>query len=241
MELKKATELYLEKNGYDRFDLKAVLFDMDGVLYDSMRNHAFSWTKVMLRHGFKMTEREAYLHEGRTGDNTIDIVSKREGRTIGAEERKKIYAEKMKAFADCPPVVPMDGSLELLEKVTGNGYFVMLVTGSGQATLLDRLNTDFPGFFTRERMITAFDVTKGKPNPEPYLKALERGNLQPDEAIVVENAPLGIQAAKAAGIFTIAANTGLLSDNVLQEAGADIVFPSIRAIYDNWEKILNVL
>jgi hypothetical protein len=49
--------------------LKAVLFDMDGVLYDSMKNHALSWTKVMLRHGFLMTEQEAYMHEGRTGDD----------------------------------------------------------------------------------------------------------------------------------------------------------------------------
>jgi HAD superfamily hydrolase (TIGR01509 family) len=219
--------------------LKAVLFDMDGVLYDSMKNHAVSWTKVMLRHGFQMTEQEAYMHEGRTGDNTIDIISKREGKDVGAEERKKIYAEKTREFALCPSVVPIDGSLELLKKVTGSGLSVMLVTGSGQPTLLDKLNTDFPGFFTRERMITAFDVTKGKPHPEPYLMALEKGNLKPDEAIVVENAPLGIQAAKAAGLFTVAANTGPLPDAVLSEAGADMVFPSIRAVYDNWEKIMN--
>jgi HAD superfamily hydrolase (TIGR01509 family) len=217
--------------------IKAVLFDMDGVLYDSMRNHAVSWTKVMYRHGFQMTEQESYLHEGRTGDDTIDIISKREGKEIGAEERRKIYAEKTREFALCPPVVPIDGSLELLKKVTDSGLFVMLVTGSGQPTLLEQLNMDFPGFFARERMITAFDVTKGKPHPEPYLTALEKGNLQPDEAIVVENAPLGIQAAKAAGLFTIAANTGPLPDFVLSDAGADIVFPSIRAVYDNWDKL----
>jgi HAD superfamily hydrolase (TIGR01509 family) len=217
--------------------LKAVLFDMDGVLYDSMKNHASSWTKVMLRHGFQMTEQEAYLHEGRTGDDTINIVSKREGKETGTEERKKIYAEKTIEFAACPPVVPIDGSLELLKKVIDSGLFVMLVTGSGQPTLLDQLNKDFPGFFIHERMVTSFDVTKGKPHPEPYLTALKRGNLQPDEAIVVENAPLGIQAAKAAGLFTIAANTGPLPDDVLREAGADIIFPSIRTVYDNWDKL----
>jgi beta-phosphoglucomutase-like phosphatase (HAD superfamily) len=86
-------------------------------------------------------------------------------------------------------------------------------------------------------MVTSFDVTKGKPHPEPYLTALKRENLQPDEAIVVENAPLGIQAAKVAGLFTIAANTGPLPDDVLREAGADIIFPSIRAVYDNWDKL----
>jgi HAD superfamily hydrolase (TIGR01509 family) len=225
----------------NRDQLKAVLFDMDGGLYDSMKNHASSWTKVMLRHGFRMVEQEAYMHEGRTGDDTIDIISKREGKEIGAEERKKIYAEKTGEFAACPPVVPMDGSLELLKKVTGSGLSVMLVTGSGQPTLLEQLNRDFPGFFARERMITSFDVTKGKPHPEPYLTALKRGNLKPSEAIVVENAPLGIQAAKAAGLFTVAANTGPLPDAVLHEAGADIVLPSIRAVYDNWDNLLNCL
>jgi HAD superfamily hydrolase (TIGR01509 family) len=221
--------------------LKAVLFDMDGVLYDSMKNHVSSWTKVMLHHGFRMTEQEAYMHEGRTGNDTIDIISKREGKEIGMDEKKIIYAEKTREFAACPTVVPINGSLELLKKVTGSGLFVMLVTGSGQLTLLEQLNRDFPGFFVREKMITSFDVTKGKPHPEPYLTALERENLKPFEAIVVENAPLGIQAAKAAGLFTVAANTGPLPDAVLYEAGADIVFPSIRAVYDNWNKLLDSL
>jgi HAD superfamily hydrolase (TIGR01509 family) len=238
MELKKAAGLYLEKNGYDGFDLKAVLFDMDGVLYDSMKNHATAWTKTMLRHGFPMTEQESYLHEGRTGDNTIDIISKQLGIIIGQEERKKIYAEKMKEFALCPPVKPISGSAELLNKVIANGLFAMLVTGSGQPTLLDQLNRDFPGVFIRERMITSFDVKKGKPDPEPYLRALEKGNLKPDETFVVENAPLGVQAAKAAGLFTIAANTGPLPDSVLWNAGADIVFPSIRAVYEALDDIL---
>ncbi|MDR2680306.1 MAG: HAD-IA family hydrolase, partial [Tannerella sp.] len=170
---------------------------MDGVLYDSMPNHAVSWAKVMQSRGFKMTEEEAYMHEGRTGDDTIDIISKREGKNVSPEERKIIYREKIEAFNSCPAVLPMKGSAELLQKVTGCGLFAMLVTGSGQPSLLDRLNSDFPGIFIRERMVTSLDVKKGKPNPEPYLTALEKGRLKPDEAIVIENAPLGIEAAHA--------------------------------------------
>jgi HAD superfamily hydrolase (TIGR01509 family) len=217
--------------------LKAVLFDMDGVLYDSMKNHASAWSKVMFRHGFQMTEQEAYMHEGRTGDATIDIISKREGKIIGAEERKQIYTEKMAEFAEYPPVAPMAYSRELLQKVADNNLTMMIVTGSGQPSLLDRINMDFPRFFTREKIITSFDYTQGKPHPDPYLMALERTKLSPNEAIVVENAPLGVQSAKAAGIYTIAANTGPLPDAILREAGADWVLPSIKAVYDNWEKI----
>lgn len=228
---------YLKKNNYQRFDLKAILFDMDGVLYDSMPNHAKSWAKIMNAHGLHMTEEEAYYHEGRTGDDTINIISQREGKDIGPEERKNIYQEKVNAFSNCPAVAPMKGSAEILQKVKEKDLFAMLVTGSGQPSLLDRLNNDFPGAFVRERMVTSMDVTKGKPNPEPYLMALDKGNLQKWEAFVVENAPLGVEAAHSAGLFTIAVNTGPLPDSCLLDAGANLLFPSMTALCEAWETI----
>jgi len=222
-----------------KISLRAALFDMDGVLYDSMPNHAVAWVKVMAAHGFNMTVEEAYMHEGRTGDDTIDIISRQEGKIIEHPERQRIYAEKTLAFNACPPVLPMKGALELLTKVMDCGLFAMLVTGSGQPSLLDRLNSDFPNVFVRERMITSFDVEKGKPNPEPYLKALSAGGLRCDEAVVVENAPLGVEAAKAAGLFTIAVNTGPLPDSVLLDAGADLLLPSMESLCEKWEEIMN--
>ena len=70
--------------------------------------------------------------------------------------------------------------------------------------------------------------------PEPYLKGLEKGGLKPNEAIVVENAPLGVKAGVAARIFTVAVNTGPLPPEMLSEAGAGIVFPSMQALADAW-------
>lgn len=84
-------------------------------------------------------------------------------------------------------------------------------------------------------MVTAFDVKKGKPNPEPYLIGLEKGGLKANEAIVVENAPLGVEAGSKAGIFTIAVNTGPLSDNVLWDAGANYLFHSMIEFSEHWE------
>ncbi|MDR3251278.1 MAG: HAD-IA family hydrolase [Tannerella sp.] len=235
--LNKAIRAYLEEKGYEKFALRAALFDMDGVLYDSMPNHTKSWTKVMKSHGFDMTDEEAYLHEGRTGDDTIDIISRREGKETGREEREKIYEEKTRAFSLCPPVSPMKGSAELLRKATRDGLFAMLVTGSGQPSLLDRLNSDFPNIFARDRMITSFDVKRGKPHPEPYLTALDKGGLKPYEAFVVENAPLGVEAARAAGLFVIAVNTGPLPDSVLLDAGADFLLPSVEKLCTGWDDI----
>ena len=84
-------------------------------------------------------------------------------------------------------------------------------------------------------------MKRGKPYPDPYLLALERGGLKPNEAIVVENAPLGVTAGVAAGLFTVAVNTGLLKDEVLSNAGASLVYPSMQALCDDWEELFSNL
>ena len=239
--IRQSIQKYLLEKNYNKFTIRSVLYDMDGVLYDSMPNHAFAWVKAMRSHGFNMSEEEAYSHEGRIGDETINIISKREGIIINADERKLIYREKTEIFGSYAEVLPMKGSLNLLRKTTESGLFAMLVTGSGQPTLLDRLNNDFPDIFIRKRMITSFDVKRGKPHPEPYLMALQKGHLKPDEAIVIENAPLGIEAACAAGLFVIAVNTGPLPDSVLIEAGANILYSSVEALANEWERLYSQL
>jgi beta-phosphoglucomutase-like phosphatase (HAD superfamily) len=67
---------------------------------------------------------------------------------------------------------------------------------------------------------------------------MQKGGITPMEGIVVENAPLGVQAAKAAGLFTIAVNTGPLPDGVLLEAGADLLFPSMQTLCEQWEQLM---
>ena len=65
--------------------------------------------------------------------------------------------------------------------------------------------------------------------------ALKKGGINADEAVVVENAPLGVEAGHNAGIFTIAVNTGPLNGQVLLDAGADLLFPSMQALNDTWD------
>ena len=218
--------------------LRAVLFDMDGVLYNSMPSHAKAWHRAMAHFGYDLPEQEAYMHEGRTGASTINIVSRRQRGVEESEERiREIYRVKSQFFNEYSPAEPMPGALELLRKLQAQGLKILIVTGSGQASLLDRLNHHFPGVFCRELMVTAFDVKRGKPDPEPYLMGLQKGDLRADECVVVENAPLGVRAAKAAGIFTIAVNTGPLPDNALTDEGADLLLPSMQALCDAWEEL----
>jgi HAD superfamily hydrolase (TIGR01509 family) len=215
---------------------------MDGVLYNSMPYHASAWHRAMAQFGYDLPEEEVYMHEGRTGTSTVNLVSRREhGVEVSDERVEEIYKVKSKFFNEFPPAEPMLGALSLLRQLKEQGLKILIVTGSGQRSLLDKLNVDYPDIFRRELMVTAFDVKRGKPDPEPYLMGLQKGELHPDECIVVENAPLGVRAAKAAGIFTIAVNTGPLPDEALLSEGADLLFPSMQALSDAWSELSGTL
>ena len=233
---------YLQRKNFTRFDLKAVIFDMDGVLYDSMPAHDVSWRETMDEIGLKYVPNEFYLQEGRLGKSTIDTIFQRNlGRNSTSEEEDKIYARKSELFQEYNHGEIMPGATEVLEYVRDKGLTPILVTGSGQPTLLNRLDNHFPGAFTPETMVTAFNVTHGKPHPEPFLRGLEKGgNLKPNQAIVIENAPLGIEAAVKAGIFTLAVNTGPLDDTVLTDAGAAMVFKSMSDLLKAMPEVLEI-
>ncbi len=216
--------------------LRAVLFDMDGVLFDSMPYHADAWSKVMTDAGFVFSREDVYMNEGRTGADTINTASLAQfGKSASKELIDSLCKTKCRIFDTYPPTPRMPGAIELVQKVKACGLTPMIVTGSGTPTLLDRIQSNFPGLFDENHIISSFHVKRGKPDPDPYLLALERGGLEPHEAIVVENAPLGVTAGVAAGLFTIAANTGPLKDEVLSDAGASLVYPSMQALCDDWE------
>lgn len=242
MNIEEAKARYLKSSGHSCINLKAVLFDMDGVLFNSMPYHAKAWHKVMVKNGLDLSEKEAYLHEGRTGASTINLVHQRQfGCDATPEMIERIYGEKAKEFNKNPEAEVMPGAWELLQKVKADGLIPILVTGSGQKTLLNRLTEHFPGIFESGRMVTAFDVQYGKPHPEPYLMGLEKAGVSANEAVVVENAPIGVQAGVAAGLFTIGVNTGPLDANVLTDAGASLLYPSMQALNEDWVNIEKIL
>jgi HAD superfamily hydrolase (TIGR01509 family) len=220
--------------------LKSVFFDMDGVLYDSMPHHAEAWAKASDDFGLGITRHDMFMHEGRTGFSTIDIFTRKHwGRPTTHEEVERIYARKCEYYNQLPEALPMPGALTLLQQIRADGFQIVLVTGSAQHSLLSRLNRDYPGIFHSDLMVTGFDVTYGKPNPEPYLMAMHKACVRPDESMVVENAPLGVRSAVSAGAFTVACNTGPLPDQVLLDEGAHLVLPSLQALSDRWPELRN--
>lgn len=227
-DISQAIARYLRRTGFSRFEPRAALIDMDGTLYDSMPRHVQAWGKLMRSIGIDLTDQEILLNEGRTGSDTIDLLFRKYfNRCATDDEKTGLYQRKTELFASMPEVLPMPGAAEMLKEFEGADIKRVLVTGSGQNSLIGRLDSDFPGAFSSELRITAHNVTHGKPAPDPYLEAMKLVGAEPWQSIVVENAPLGVESGVAAKAFTIAVNTGNLPDETLLTPGADLLFSSM--------------
>lgn len=220
------------------FRPETVLFDMDGVLYDSMPNHAVAWQQAMAQFDITMTEEDAYATEGARGVDTIKkMVWAQQNRTISTDEAMQMYEAKAKIFHSMPQALIFDGVFDLMQLFKDNGCAIGIVTGSAQRPLIARMLADFADFVDESRLVTAFDVERGKPAPDPYLMGMEKcGCTDSKRCLVIENAPLGVEAAVAAGCRTIAVNTGPLADEILSKKGAERIFKSIRELYNFWNK-----
>lgn len=235
--MKNEIKQYLKEHGFGHFSPKAVLFDMDGVLYDSMPLHAIAWQESMKKFGIHMTTADAYATEGARGIDTIRLfVKQQQGKDISLEEAQRMYDEKTRLFHAMPEAPIFDGVFSIMEKIQRSGMTVNVVTGSGQPPLIERLLHDFGQYLDEDHITTAYDVKHGKPHPDPYLTGLRKaGNLQPNEGIVVENAPLGVRAGVSAGIFTVAINSGPLPDVSLLDEGANVLYDTMTQLVDDWD------
>ncbi len=221
-------------------NIKAALIDMDGVLYDSMKYHTLAWQRMMAEHGVECDRDEFYLYEGMTGAATIDLIFMRElGRKATEEEIRRMYRRKTELFNELGRKELMPGAREMVDLLRKAGVTTVLVTGSGQGSLLERLDTDYPGAFPEERRVTARDVTHGKPDPEPYLRGLQKAGTAPEETIVIENAPLGVRAGVASGCRTLAVTTGPIPREAFEAERPYAIFPSMHALRDALKEALS--
>ena len=230
MSAKEAIEKYLRATGHASFSLKAALVDMDGVLYDSMRLHTAAWLRMATEIGIEATRDEFYLYEGMTGEATINVLFNRAfGRDCTHQEAEELYRRKSGYFVELGAPAMMPGALSMHTTLRDNGIKRVLVTGSAQGSVLERLSGDYPGIFPDGCRVTAHDVKRGKPHPEPYLKGMEIAACAPSECMVIENAPLGVKAGKAAGALVVGVTTGPIPAQEMWAAGADMVFPTMPA------------
>lgn len=216
------------------------MFDMDGVLFDSMPRHIAAWKEVFGGRGIPVAPEDIYANEGRTSKAIIDyVVRKYTGRGADESVLDEIYAQKNAAVARFGFMPCMEGTSDVLAAAKGAGLDCYVVTGSGNEALLQHICEVYPDFFTRDKIVSASDCLRCKPAPEPYLKGLRMAGLEdPSEAIVVENAPLGVQSGRAAGCRVVAVNTGPLPDSLLWDSGADFVFHSMAELAREFDSVL---
>jgi sugar-phosphatase len=187
----------------------ALLFDMDGVLIDSTPAVARVWRQWAIERGFEPDEVVASAH-GRPSLTTV-----REYLPNANHELENREVER-REIEDLAGVVPLPGALELLASLPADRWTI--VTSCTRRLAEVRLKA--AGLPVPRKMITANDITYGKPHPEPYLKGASVLGLLPADCVVVEDAPAGIRAGKSAGSRVIAFIT-TVDDAAVRAAGAD--------------------
>ncbi|VVB89953.1 Phosphoglycolate phosphatase [uncultured archaeon] len=204
--------------------MKAIIFDMDGVLVDSMPYHAAAWIKAFADVGIRIERNDIYELEGSNHRQTVDIMFRRFGRVPTDKDVNEISSKKIWIFNRIQHVIPFDGMKELLAELAPV-YRLAVVSGSNHNTVHELMDSFFSSVF--EVIIDGDDVKKSKPDPEPYLMAVEKLGLPKEECIVIENAPLGIRSAKSAEVRCIAV-LAYLGRESLKEA--DLVVESHREL-----------
>jgi beta-phosphoglucomutase len=213
--------------------IKAILFDMDGVIINSMKYHAISWVNIFKRYGIIMAQQEIYRKEGIKPSELIRETFKKNDIPLNEEKLNKIHDEKIKYYWDNFSPKPFEGIGNLLGKLKKK-YKLAIVSGSPKVNVEKKLNKfDLKNYF--DVIIHSDLVSQGKPHPMSFEKAYQELNLKPDECICIENAPYGIRSSKKAGIYTIAI-TSTLEKQTLLDAGADLTVDT----YSEIEEILGV-
>jgi len=187
--------------------VQAVIFDLDGVLVNSMPSHFQAWKAAFARiAGIEITEREIYLLEGMRGMELVEKIFEQNNFPDHSLARK-VHDEKSRIFKSIRRSEPFEGVKEMIGDIK---CAKAVVSGSTRIDVETILQEAF-GAEMFDETVTADDIKKGKPDPFAFLEALRRMRVSPKKAVVAENAPLGVRAANNAGIecYVVLNNTPL--------------------------------
>ena len=215
---------------------KAILFDMDGTLVDSMNYHLKSWKELLESFNIKVSDQFIFEHEGAMAPDIIKDLFRKYGHDLDNYEIRHIYLTQNSLFHDkyLPHVGLYSDAIPLLEHLKTKGVLLGLVTGSRKNLVQKIWNEEDLTLFTT--IVSADDTERFKPFPDPYLKALNEIRQRPEDCLVVENAPAGIQAACSAGITCLAISSTLPKEKL---SAANQVFPDLKSLTDFFNNTLS--
>ncbi len=207
---------------------KAVIFDMDGVITDTMPDHFEAWRSVLCERGIAVTHLDIYRREGQRGITSVKEIFAEYNKPFDLSDAHQILLRKEELFKKTTRKRFIVGTRSFLKYLKKRGFILAIVTGTARHELMNILPADIYSLFSV--IVTGDDVVNGKPSAEPYLLSLKNLNLIAGDAVVIENAPFGVASAKAAGLCCLAIATSLPAA-YLQDA--DKVFLSVKELRED--------
>jgi len=186
---------------------KAVIFDMDGVIVDSMPYHFLAWYEALRPYGVRVGCFDVYAKEGERWSKSLKDFLNKEGIVPSRKLLSEIFISRQKIFKKYFKRFIFKDAERVLCALRKKGYLLSLVTGTPDYEVKRILPHKLYRIFNI--IVAGNNVKKGKPHPEPYLKAARILKVSPIECIVIENAPYGIESAKRAGMLCVAVSTSL--------------------------------
>ncbi len=214
-------------------EIEGIVFDMDGVLIDSMYYHAISFEEALGDMGIDIDKDEIYMLEGKGAETAIKNILEDRGIEPNEYIIEELVERKRKIFNDMNEATVFEGMEKTVESLKKE-FRLGLVTGSNRDTVEEFVNKYFKDIF--DIIITEEDTENKKPNPDPFEKSIQKLGLNKENVLVVENAPLGVLSAKEAGIKCWAVAT-YVEKNDLKEAGADKVFNNHEDLIKSLENL----
>ncbi|MCU4157242.1 beta-phosphoglucomutase [Carboxylicivirga sp. A043] len=213
--------------------IKACLFDLDGVIVDTAKYHYIAWRELAAELGFEFTEEDNERLKGVSRMTSLNILLEIGGVTLSEDEKLRLAEKKNENYRTfilkMQPDEILPGAEAFLKELKTKGIKIALGSASKNAmTILDRLQ--LTNLF--EAIIDGTKVTEAKPDPEVFLKGAEALSVNPDECVVFEDAEAGVEAALAGNMRCV----GIGSPDVLGKA--NLVVDGLHQM--NYEKLMEL-
>jgi beta-phosphoglucomutase len=206
-------------------EMRAAIFDLDGVIVDTAKYHYLAWKCLANELGFEFTEADNERLKGVSRVHSLEILLEIGGLTLDDATKSQLAIRKNDWYIeyisnmDASEILP--GAVEYLQSLRSRGLKIALGSASRNAPfILERLGIS--SLF--DSVVDGNKVSKAKPDPEVFLRAAEELNISPGECVVFEDAEAGIEAAHRAGMSTV----GIGKPSILKEA--EIVIPGLFAL-----------
>lgn len=216
--------------GINMINIKAYIFDLDGVVVDTAKYHYLAWKRLAAQLGYDFTEEDNRQFKGVGRGTCMDILAGMTGRTFTEEEKIILAGKKNDWYIEYIHNMKKDevlpGFVEFIAWIRQDGGKTALASASKNAALvLERLGLG--RYF--DAVVDGNDVQKSKPDPQVFILAAERLGEARENCLVFEDAQAGIDAAKSAGMHTVGIGS---PENPLK--GADVMKPGFEGLVPGW-------